>query len=70
MNKKIFELAEQASETARQNNPYWRMPDELPEDKIWREKFAELIIRECGYVWLMNPEGHPNLLLDHFEVEQ
>lgn len=33
------------------------------------EKFAELIIQECAYVWLMNPRAHPNLLLEHFGIE-
>jgi hypothetical protein len=50
MNEKIKELAEQAEEAARKNNPYWQMSDEFPEDKIWREKFAELIIQECSNV--------------------
>lgn len=44
------------------------------EGKIWqniyRTKFAELIVRECAFVWLMNPQEHPNHLLEHFGIEE
>lgn len=50
MKTRIEELAQQASDIARKNNPYWNMSEEFPEDKIWREKFAELIVKECGQV--------------------
>lgn len=67
MNKKIFELAEQARELTTVRNSEG-VALSLNRDKF-EQKFAELIIRDCAYIWLMNPEGHPNLLLDHFEVE-
>ena len=59
MNERIRELAEQAAENTRlqHNNAYWRMQDELAEDATWREKFAELIVKECA--------NHCDLLLDH-----
>lgn len=49
MNERIKELAEQAAWKTRMthNNAYWRMQEELAEDITWREKFAELIVREC-----------------------
>ena len=49
MNERINELAERAAHDTRNehNNAYWRMQDEISEDATWREKFADLIIREC-----------------------
>lgn len=49
MNNRIEELAEQAAyDTCKEhNNPYWRMQDEIPEDATWRQRFAELLIKEC-----------------------
>ena len=48
MNERIKELAEEAAWKTRMthNNAYWRM-QEMAEDSTWREKFAELIVREC-----------------------
>lgn len=48
MNERIKELAEQAAWRTRMahNNAYWRMQDEMAEDATWREKFAELILKE------------------------
>lgn len=50
MNERIEQLAREAAHSTRMsyNNAYWwPMMDETPEDKAWREKFAELIVREC-----------------------
>ena len=49
MNNRIKELAEQAACDTRKvhNNAYWRMQDEIPEDATWRQRFAELIVKEC-----------------------
>ena len=49
MNERIKELAEEAAWKTRMthNNAYWRM-QEMAEDSTWREKFAELIVRECA----------------------
>ena len=54
MNDRIEQLAQEAAHSTRMthNNAYWRMMDEVPEDKAWREKFAELIVRECAEVTL------------------
>ena len=46
MNERIKQLAKQAEEMTRQHYPYWHMLDESGDD-VWREKFAELMIREC-----------------------
>jgi hypothetical protein len=48
MNERIKLLAEQAAHDTRaiHNNAYWRM-QEMLEDITWREKFAELIVKEC-----------------------
>ena len=50
MNERIEQLAQEAADSTRaaHNNAYWRMMDEMPEDKVWREKFALLIVRECA----------------------
>ena len=50
MNERIQKFAEQAAHDTRaiHNNAYWRMQDEIAEDATWREKFAELIVRECA----------------------
>ena len=50
MNERIKELAEQAEEYTglKHNNAYWRLLDDMQEDLTWREKFAELIVRECA----------------------
>lgn len=50
MNDRIEELAQEAAYLTRvaHNNAYWRMADEMPEDKTWREKFAALIVKECA----------------------
>ena len=50
MNEQLKQLAEQAEEYTRlkHNNAYWRLLDDMQEDLTWREKFAELIVRECA----------------------
>jgi hypothetical protein len=49
MNERIQKFAEEAAWKTRMthNNAYWWMQEELAEDITWREKFAELIVREC-----------------------
>ena len=49
MNELIEEIAERAAQEVRveHDNPYWRMQDEIKEDSAWREKFAQLIVKEC-----------------------
>ena len=73
MNKRFKELAEQAAQEIRveHNNAYWRMQDEIKEDSAWREKFAELIVRECAKVVFekTGPKSALNVL-EHFGVEE
>ena len=49
MNDRIKELAELAAHDTRaiHNNAYWRMQEQMAEDITWRERFAELIVKEC-----------------------
>lgn len=47
MNERIKELAEQAMVFSH-NNGGWRISTHVPND--FKEKFAELIVRECGTV--------------------
>ena len=67
MNERIKLLAEQAAQDTRifHNNAYWRMQNELAEDATWREKFAELIVRECATTAAMfsieNKRIHPDI---------
>lgn len=73
MNERINKLAEQAAHDTRtiHNNAYWRMQDEIAEDATWREKFAELIVRECHKVVFQytGPKSALNIL-EHFGVEE
>jgi hypothetical protein len=76
MNERIKELAEQAAWKTRMahNNAYWRMSEELPEDITWREKFAEMIVRECADL-CRNRKLTPSAftadeLLEYFGVEE
>jgi len=50
MNEKIRELAEQAEEMCLRAEP-WRILSVCQSvDKVWREKFAELIVKECASI--------------------
>lgn len=83
MNERIKELAEQAAQEVRveHNNPYWRMQNEIKEDADWREKFAELIVRECASIcdhqgrvgWYDDRKAQArldrDLIKEHFGVE-
>lgn len=63
MNKRIYEFALQAASDTRlqHGNPYWYISEEFPEDTTWREKFAQLIIRECVQTLIDNtPERYTN----------
>jgi hypothetical protein len=42
MNERINELAERATEEVMRNTPSFLVTNEM-----WKEKFAELIVREC-----------------------
>ena len=82
MNERIRELAEQAKEFAN----YYAMLSDGVEQKIFTEKFAELIVRECEKVakdgpWYydtpslrsgwQNPINHVcNVMKEHFGVEE
>ena len=76
MNNRIEELAEQAAYATRNqhNNPYWRMQNEIPEDATWRQRFAELIVKECmsvaGKAASLDAEYEAwYLIKQHFGVE-
>jgi hypothetical protein len=45
MNERIKQLAEQAEIYAEQNTEHWKPGPDW--DELFREKFAELIVREC-----------------------
>ena len=45
MNDRIRELAEQAEIYAEQNTEHWKPGPDW--DELFREKFAELIVRDC-----------------------
>ena len=66
MNERIKELAMKAAQ-------YSLLP-EKKYDKIFNEKFAELIVRECALTaGLMEHEGRPDIgaqILDNFGVEE
>ena len=62
MNERIRELAEQAEMSANQGDHV--------DVKIMMEKFAELIVRECGNVaWKCGSEFIDNEIKKHFGVE-
>lgn len=74
MNERIRELAEQAREYATTRHPVSNIVLSINNDKF-EQKFAELIVRECGE-YLMRPEfiGRSDLdwsmvLKEHFGVE-
>jgi len=67
MNERLKELAEQAKDHA----DYYAMLSSEPEQEIFTEKFAELIVRECANV----AADHDALdiyeeIREHFGVEE
>ena len=69
MNERIKELAEQATEEVMRNTPSFLVTNEM-----WKEKFAELIVKECA--GLVEGQPHFDKMLDcatvieqHFGVE-
>ena len=70
MNERIKQLAEQAKDHA----DYYAMLSSEPEQEIFTEKFAELIVRECSLTaGLMEHEGRKNIgsqILDYFGIEE
>jgi len=73
MNERIRELEKQATEEVMRNTPSFLVTNEM-----WKEKFAELIVRECTDVVLqwksepfpMDPEFAARLIKEHFGVEE
>ena len=56
MNERIKQLAEQATEEVMRNTPSFLVTNEM-----WKEKFAELIVRECVQTLIDNtPERYTN----------
>ena len=82
MNERIKELAEQATSSCNQYDPKTMMTERIQE--FDKEKFAELIVRECAgvchtYGWGMLEHGRPGnsiaddcgvLIKQHFGVEE
>ena len=63
MNERIRELVEQAGYTKGHHDEYGRLTV-MPEFN--KEKFAELIVRECATLAYDGPNG----ILEHFGVEE
>jgi hypothetical protein len=76
MNKRIIELAERAAHDTREkhDNAYWWFQDELAEESIWRERFAELIVRECAELAGCNIHvsgfALGDLMKEHFGIKE
>lgn len=67
MNERIRELAEQANETILLDI---RGDGTLDKEVIFsKEKFAELLIRECAELCAINDPEQAEILLEHFGVE-
>ena len=69
MNLRIRELAEQAREYANSKEPYEKIKNKAWID-VYDEKFAELIVQECGRVLEDNELGGyrvDHVLREHFE---
>ena len=72
MNERIKELAEQAKDYA----DYYSMLSDSAEQEIFTEKFAELIVRECGVALSpmlrdMVSRGQAfDLIKEHFGVDE
>jgi len=68
MNERIKQLAQKAYADVIKNTPSFLVTKEL-----YEQKFAELIVRECGRVYIQNQQdGVMTLtqdLLQHFGVE-
>ena len=73
MNERIRQLAEQAGITTNLDTDYYEKDMNKWVD-YFSEKFAELIVRECGRVYIQNQQdGVMTLtqdLLQHFGVEE
>jgi hypothetical protein len=73
MNKRIKELAEQAT-----RSKYWNATTQVMTEDFDKEKFAELIVKECAKVARYNTPDTEELeyshliedkILEHFGVE-
>lgn len=63
MNKRIKELAKQASGTKKYVPPVWQFYD----DEL--EYFAELIVRKCAQIAYNSPQGTADgAILAHFDI--
>ena len=76
MNERIKQLAEQARQYAWVNETHWSAGPER--ERLFEQKFAELIVRECADV-LLNWKGEPfpfdedlaaRLIKEHFGVNK
>ena len=72
MNERYKELAKQATEEVMKNTPSFLVTNEM-----WQEKFAELIVQECGVVayktYCQTPGAlgiqYKKAIEEHFRVE-
>lgn len=69
MNKRIREIAKQATEDVMRNTPSFLVTNEM-----WQDKFAELVVKECAY--LVNHQQrttgyttHAKMLCEEFGIE-
>ena len=77
MNERILNLVGQARIFAWENETHWSA--NLERDKLFEEKFAELIVREClniveptedsGDEWCVTLKGAAQEIKQHFGVE-
>lgn len=64
MNERIQELVKQATEEVMRNTPSFLVTNEM-----WKEKFAELIVKECIDIAYREGDNVAYLAL-HFGVEE
>ena len=69
MNKRINELAEQATDTVEIVNPDTGITHHR--EFFDREKFAELIVQECIRIDIENPDAAPGVeIAKHFGIDK
>ena len=67
MNERIMELAEQAESSRLEYNSATMMTERIQE--FDKQKFAELIIRECANIAMREDHDPYECILKHFGIE-